>query len=288
MSTAQDRLIGGHLSAAGGYPNAVTKAKEIGANTVQIFSGSPRTWGRPPVDPARGEELKKAAQEAGVWPVTIHALYLVNVASDNPESVAKSWSALEYDFLMGKHFDCAGVVVHLGSHQGRGWDAVKDQVAIGLKTFLEKIDSDVPFLIENSAGQKGKLCSDLSEIRWLLDAVDHPQLGWCFDTCHGWAAGYSSTQPLSEDKDLFATFDKYTLWDALRCIHFNDSRDLQGSGRDRHANIGEGNIPEADMKAVLNHPKLRHLPFYTEAPGLDGNGPDKANIDRIRAMADLV
>jgi deoxyribonuclease-4 len=278
------RRIGAHLPAAGGYPNAITKALEIGANTVQIFSGTPRVWARPPVDPQRGADLKAAAEKADVLPVTVHALYLVNVASDNPESVAKSWKALEYDFLMGKHFDCSGVVVHLGSHQGRGWETVRDQVASGLKSFLEKVDSDVPFLIENSAGQKGKLCSDLREIRWLLDTVDHPQLGWCYDTCHGWAAGYSVTQPQSPEFDLFNTLEELNLWGDLRCVHFNDSRDLQGSGRDRHANIGEGNVPPEDMKAILNHPKLTHVPFITEAPGLDGNGPDKANIDRIRGM----
>lgn len=281
---ANERRIGGHLSAAGGYPNGVTAAQAIGANTLQIFTGSPRTWGRPPVDPSRGVALKAAAEAADVQPLLIHALYLVNVASDNPESVTKSWKALEYDFLMGKSFDAAGVVVHLGSHQGRGWETVRDQVASGLKTFLENIDSDVPFLIENSAGQQGKLCSDLSEIRWLLDAVDHPQLGWCFDTCHGWAAGYSVTQPATPNFDLFAAFDTHQLWDSLKLIHFNDSRDTQGSGRDRHANIGEGNIPQADLQAVLNHPQLSHLPIITEAPGLDGNGPDKANIDRIRSL----
>lgn len=282
--TQTTRRIGAHLSAAGSYVNAVTNAQAIGANAVQIFSGSPRVWARPPVDPTRGTELLKAAQAANVWPVVIHALYLVNVASDNPESVAKSWKALEYDFLMGKHFQAAGVVVHLGSHQGRGWEVVREQVATGLKAFLENIDSDVPFLIENSAGQKGKLCSDLGEIRWLLDAVDHPQLGWCYDTCHGWAAGYSVTQPVTPEFDLFATLERYSLWDSLRCVHFNDSRDPQGSGRDRHENIGDGNVPAEDMKAVLNHPKLVKLPFITEAPGLDGKGPDKVNIDRIKAL----
>lgn len=278
------RRIGGHLSAGGGYTNAVTKAVEIGANAVQIFSGSPRVWARPPVDPARGVALLQAAQAADVIPVVIHALYLVNVASDNPESVAKSWKALEYDFLMGKHFQAHGVVVHLGSHQGRGWESVRDGVAEGLKNFLNNIDSDVPFLIENSAGQKGKLCSDLSEIRWLLDKVNHPQLGWCYDTCHGWAAGYSVSQPGSAEWDLFATLEKLDLFDSLRCIHFNDSRDAQGSGRDRHANIGDGTIPREDLVAVLNHPRLQAVPIITEAPGLDGEGPDAENISRIRQM----
>ncbi len=276
------RAVGGHLSAAGGYPNAVTKAVEIEATALQIFTGSPRTWGRPPVDPERGKALQAAAAQAGIAPIFVHALYLVNMASDSPESVAKSWKALEYDFHMGKYFDCAGVVVHLGSHQGRGWEAVREQVATGLRSFLQTIDSPVPFLIENSAGQKGKLCSDLAEIRWLLDAVDHPNLGWCYDTCHGWAAGYTTENV--EGKNLFTALEEYSLWDSLRCIHLNDSRDTLGSGRDRHANIGEGNIPRVDLLSVLHHPQLQSVPLITEAPGLDGNGPDAENISRIRSL----
>lgn len=287
-SPSLQRRFGAHLSAAGGYHNAVTQAQVIGANALQIFTGSPRVWSRPAVDPARGLELKIAAESAGIFPIIVHALYLVNIASDNPEIVAKSWKALEYDFLMSKHFDCAGIVVHLGSHQGRGWQAVRDQVASGLREFLAKVDSNVPFLIENSAGQKGKLCSDLGEIRWLLDEVKSDQLGWCFDTCHGWANGYSPTQPESPEFDLFATIDKYDLWSTLKCVHFNDSRDTQGSGRDRHDNLGLGNVPVADLKAVLNHPKLTQVPFMTEAPGLDGNGPDKPNLDKMWEWAGVL
>lgn len=284
MSVPGTRRFGAHLSTAGGYPNAVTQAQVIGANALQIFSGSPRTWGRPAVDPERGLALKVAAEAAGIQPIIIHSLYLVNLASENPEQVAKSWKALEYDLLMGKYFDCAGIVVHLGSHQGRGWETVRQQVATGLKEFLASVDSNVPFLMENSAGQQGKLCSNFADIRWLLDEVKSPQLGWCFDTCHGWANGYSPTQPATPEWELFSNLDKYDLWDSLKCIHFNDSRDGQGSGRDRHENIGAGNIPLADLSAILNHPKLAHLPFITEVPGLDGNGPDKANLDKMWSM----
>lgn len=279
------RRIGAHLSTAGGYNKAVDRAVDIGANALQIFSGSPRTWARKPIDVDELKSFQNYAKEKDIRPLFVHALYLVNLVSENIESVQKSKKVIIHELEFGSHFDCAGLVVHVGSHQGRGWQAVKDDLGLLLKKILSEAKGNVPFLIENSAGQKGKLHSNLGEIRETLDMVGSNRLGWCFDTCHGWAAGYSATGR-EGGKDLFAAFDEYQLWDALKCIHVNDSRDPFDSHRDRHENIGEGSIPREELEAILNHPELKNIPIITEVPGFDGNkSPDAENISRLQAIA---
>lgn len=274
------RTIGAHLSVAGGLTKGVDRAVAIGANGLQIFAGSPRSWQPKPINETELQEFQNYAQKYNIRDIFIHALYLVNLASENTEIVQKSKNSLINNLKIGKYFECSGVVVHLGSHLGRGWEAVRENVALLISQIIDESGTDVPFLIENSAGQQGKLSSDLAEIRWLIDKVNRPTLGWCYDTCHGWAAGYSPTQ----GRDLFTDIEKYNLWPYLHCLHVNDSRDGLGSGRDRHDNIGEGNLPQKDLSLILNHPHATKIPIITEAPGFDSNGPDKENITRISRL----
>lgn len=277
--------LGGHVSAAGSYASVIERSQAINGNAAQFFSASPRVWKKPELDESRIVQLKElqaASEDQDIRPLFIHALYLVNCASENTELVQKSVNSLLYELNFGRYFDCAGVVVHLGSHQGRGWEASKEAVAVLVKQILSQTDSPVPFLIENSAGQSGKLCSDLHEIRWLIDTVADERLGWCYDTCHGWAAGLSATQPECDTPlDLITELQ---LWDALKCIHVNDSKDTLGSGRDRHENILDGNIPQAEWEILLNDPRMQQIPWITEVPGIEGNGPDAENIRRISQL----
>lgn len=275
------RRVGAHLSCAGGYQNGLDAAMDIGANALQIFSGSPRVWARKPIVEQELLEFMAAAKQRDVWPIFVHALYLVNLASDKKESVQKSKDVLIHELKFGKYFDCAGVIVHLGSHQGRGWESVREALAQSIKEIIHAAQSPVPFLIENSASRNGKIGGELSEIKWLLDAVQEPTLGWCYDTCHGWAAGYSVTHG---GKPLWETLTDLDLWSALRCLHVNDSRDPFESGRDRHANMLQGSIPREEWTALLNEPRLASVPIITEVPGLDGNGPDAENIAAIRSL----
>lgn len=275
------RKIGAHVSASGGKYKALERVAEIGGNCLQLFSGSPRVWAKPKLESIDTDKFFATQQELNISPVFTHALYLVNLASDKPENVEKSVNSLIYELQFDSLIKGAGVVVHLGSHTGRGWDAVKDQVADRIQFILKNTPENSTFLIENSAGQKGKLCSDLAEIRWLLDQVDSPRLGWCFDTCHGFCAGYALG---SEGNSVEETISKLKLWSTLKCIHVNDSRDDFDSGRDRHANIGDGNIPLDDLKHFLNLKQVKKIPIITEVPGVDKKGPDKKNIDRLKKI----
>jgi deoxyribonuclease-4 len=288
------RPIGAHVSAAGGPEKAVGRASEIGADAVQIFSGSPRVWKRSPLADLQPEIVFSEQEKLHVSPVFIHSIYLVNLSSEKSELVAKSRAVIAYDLEYGSMLNVAGVVVHLGSHQGRGWEAVRDDVAREISGILDEAPANAQLLIENSAGQNGKLCSDLSEIRWLLDEVDSPKLGWCLDTCHAFAAGYYLGERVPQEEvakerltaqSLEEAIEKHRLWDALKCIHVNDSKDPFASGRDRHENLGDGMIAAEDLRRFLRLQKSAQIPLITEVPGISGDGPDAENIARLRAMA---
>lgn len=272
------RKIGGHVSIAGGVENCIERANEIGGNCAQIFSGSPRVWKRAGLETHDADKLFSEQEKYSVSPIFTHALYLVNLASDKPDLVKKSVDVLIHDMKFDALIKGAGIVVHLGSHQGRGWAAVRQQVAGKIKEIIEASPKEATFLIENSAGQKGKLCSQLEEIRWLLDEVDSPQLGWCLDTCHAFSAGYNLAE------DLPAEITKLKLWSSLKCIHVNDSKGEFDQGIDRHENLGEGNIPQADLKKFLNLPEVKEIPLILEVPGIDGKGPDAENINRLKKL----
>jgi len=277
MKPSNLRRIGAHLSTTGGIDLAVVHAAEMGANCIQVFSGSPRMWRRTPLQNIDAVKVWAAQEKFDVRPIFTHALYLVNLASDKPELVELSTQTLIHDLNFDAHIKGAGVVVHLGSHQGRGFEASKTQLVDQIKKILAATPEAATFLIENSAGQNGKIASDLGEIRWLLDQVNSKRLGWCFDTCHGFAAGF-------ELKAVGQKITELGLWESLKVIHINDSRDPFDSGRDRHDNIGAGNIPAESLKTFLNLPEIAQIPLITEAPGLDGNGPDAENIARIKKI----
>lgn len=272
------RLFGAHLSTSGGLQKAVKKIVAMGGNVLQIFSSSPRSWAMPPFI---GQPMP------AVQAIFIHAKYLINLASDKEELVRKSIFSLKYDLKVGNQIGAKGVIVHLGSHQGRGFEAVKQQLIDSINIILQDNHGGCRLLIENSAGQQGKLCSQLSEIMLLLSYVYSRQLGWCLDTCHAFNAGYTiglvSGNSLIRN-DIVLEAKKLGILDKLVCVHINDSRDEFNSGHDRHANLGEGKLGQ-QLANYVNHPELVHLPFILETPGFDGLGPDKKNLEILKSLA---
>ncbi len=305
VATKQPR-IGAHLSTSGGIDKAVEQAELIGANCLQVFSGSPRMWRRTSLEKIDTKKLFAKQVECDVTPIFTHALYLVNLASDNPEILANSVMTLKHDLSFDAHIKGAGVVVHVGSHQGRGFLAMRDQIATQIANILANTPSESRFLIENSAGQNGKIASDLHEISWLIEQLKSPRVGWCLDSCHAFAAGYafsnnSSVYQSKEPKEsnlfsdsngsdvrqfpvLQTQIKELHLDETLSVIHVNDSRDPFASGRDRHDNIGLGTIPTGELELLVNDQLFTGIPLITEVPGITGEGPDAANIARIKEL----
>lgn len=304
MKPTLNRRIGAHLSTSKGIVETVRTAVEIGANCLQVFSGSPRMWRRTPLDRIDAKAVQKAQEEADVRPIFTHALYLVNLASDNPDIVAHSLETLKHDLTFDAHLGGAGVVVHIGSHQGKGFAAVKDMVATRIQEILRETPEQSHFLIENAAGQQGKIGGDLTEVQWLIQQLKSERVGWCVDTCHAFAAGYTFSnnsafyqEKEQEENTLFNSdiaapklpllpeaIHELGLLNSLKVIHVNGSRDPFNSGRDRHANIGEGTISSAELQAFLNHPAFVTIPLITEVPGIENQGPDAENIARIKEL----
>lgn len=282
-----DRLIGAHVSASGGLEKTPARAAEIGANALQFFTSSPRTW--QPADPKaiHADAFYKACALHGIEANVIHAIYLVNLASDKPDLIKKSHAILKSDLEIAAKVGAVGVVVHLGSHQGRGYEAVRQGVIECICRLLDETPEEAIFLIENSAGQKGKLSSDLAEIRDLIEAVDSPRLRWCFDTCHAHAAGYDlgtrdKEQETSNNKHVLDKIEELGLLESLAVIHVNDSRDLFDSGRDRHENLGEGEIDSQSFQTFLTDARIRSIPLILEVPGFDKKGPDAKNVNILK------
>lgn len=276
------RRIGGHVSSSGGITNAITNTLAIGGNALQIFAGSPRMWARSLYSLKVAEEFKQLAFRHEIFPIYIHALYLTNLASDNQEMLAKSIAALTTDMTNSSAIGGAGVVLHIGSHQGRGWSNDRDQVIRAIKEVLSQTPENSILLLENSAGQQGKIGS-LIELKDILDAIPSDRLRVCLDTAHAFEAGYNFTT--TEGLEMWIKEIESTISLAkIELFHLNDSKTPLGSGRDNHQNIGDGFIGEVGLKALINHPKLSHLPLILEVPGIEGMGPDKENIDRVKAL----
>lgn len=278
------RRIGGHVSTSGGIQNAIANTLTIGGNCMQIFAGSPRMWARSPLSPALADSFKNGVLVKDLNPVYIHALYLTNLASDNPEIIEKSKAALTMDMNNSARMGSAGVVLHIGSHQGRGWESVQSLVIDNIKKVLNATPKESFLLLENSAGQQGKIGS-LPELAEILGSINNPRLKVCLDTAHAFEAGYNFTS--QEGLGIWIQEIKSTIgFSSIELLHLNDSKTKLGSGHDMHQNIGDGFIGEEGIKNLINHPLLAHLPLILEVPGLDNSGPDQANIDRVKSLVE--
>lgn len=272
------RRIGAHLSISGGLDKAVEATVRMGGNALQIFSGSPRGWEGKLPDEKEIKKFRDLCTVGDIRPIFIHAKYLINLGSPQPELVEKSIQSLKFDMQTAGLIGAEGVIVHLGSHLGRGFEAVQDQLVKSIKSILQASSGPTKFLIENSAGQKGKICSQLSEISLLLRTINNSRLGWCYDTCHGWGAG------IFFGKDLENTLLQFDLVKSLVCLHINDSKGVLGGGLDRHENLGEGKLGLKELAKFVNYPAFRALPLIIETPGFCGQGPDKKNLEILKSL----
>lgn len=277
-------LVGAHVSIAGGLSKAIERAKNIGANCIQIFSSSPGRWNPPDHSISEIQRFNHLAKSERISPIFIHAKYLINLASNDPLLLTKSIGSLVADMNFASQVGATGVIVHLGSHQGRGFDSMKQTLAESIEKVLRHVPPDVKLIIENSAGQKGKIASSIVEISEIMSQImcsstkkRAKRFGICLDTCHLWAAGYDIGNRRKLD-DLVDQMRKLGLLNQVVVLHVNDSRDELGSGRDRHDNLGQGKIGLTGLTTFVDHPEFRHLPKIIETPGFEGKGPDERNI----------
>jgi deoxyribonuclease-4 len=278
-------FFGAHVSASGGIHTTLDRAEAMRADAVQLFTQSPRMWRPTNHDPANFEKFKERRAELGIAPggVLAHALYLVNLAAPDNEIYKKSRTALDNTMKVACAIDADGVVFHVGSHLGAGIKAGMKRCVPALKKALELCTDTTWLLMEDSAGAGGTIGRSLDELVDLFDACDgHERLGICLDTCHLYVSGYDITDRAVLD-ELIGELDERIGLDRLRALHINDARDPLGSNRDRHANIGEGELG-TKLGVFLAHPKLQGLPAFLEVPGKDNHGPDAEQLKKVRRM----
>jgi deoxyribonuclease-4 len=274
-------LFGAHCS--GGIKKSIDHAVEIDANALQLFVQSPRAWRFPDHDPADLAAFRERRAEAGLGAVLVHSLYLVNLATTNDDFYEKSVSTMRRTMQASCAIEADGVVLHVGSHQGAGFEAGMERVEPALALILEECSDTTWLLMENTAGTGGTIGRSIDELEAIFERMDrHPRLGICLDSCHLYASGTDVTDRDALDR-LLEEIDGAFGLDRVRALHMNDSKEPLGSNRDRHDNILEGMMGER-LGCFLGHPALQRLPAVLEVPGVDGHGPDAAEVQKLREL----
>jgi deoxyribonuclease-4 len=273
-------LFGAHCS--GGIKKALDKAVEMNAEVVQLFVQSPRTWRFPNHKPEDLESFRERHEELGI-PALVHSLYLVNLAAPDDAIYEKSVDTMRSTVEAACAIGADGVVFHIGSHLGAGFETGLERVVPALEQVLDRCDERTWLLMENSAGTGGTIGRSVEELAVIFDALGrHERLGLCLDSCHWYASGVDVTDRDALDAALDDVDERIGL-DRVRALHANDSKAPLRSNRDRHDNIGDGVMGEG-LGVFLAHQKLQHLPVVLEVPGQDGHGP---NAEEIRKLRDL-
>ena len=274
-------LLGGHCN--GGIKKALDNAHAFGMDTVQLFAQSPRAWRFPEHDPADLQGFRARREELGIGAVSIHALYLINLASPKDDFYEKSVTTLAKTVDTACAIGAEAVVFHVGSHLGSGFEAAVERVVPALQEVLERCDDTTWLCMENAAGTGDTVGRSLEELATLFQAAGrHPRLGICLDSCHLYASGYDVTKPAEMDR-VVDEVEKEIGLDRLRVLHVNDSKTPLGSNRDRHANIMEGLMGEG-LGAFLGHPAFQQLSVYLEVPGREKSGPNQHEIRKLREL----
>jgi deoxyribonuclease-4 len=276
-------LIGAHVSTAGGLPNAVDRGVDVGCEAIQIFHQSPRAWRPTNYGPDDFAAYNKAFAASPLGSSVIHAVYLINTCTPDPEIASKSLASLTHALRIGDAIGADGVVLHAGSRkQDPLADAVERSGALVREALAET--ESCPVLFENTAGTSGPLGRDFDELAMLVEAAGGgKRIGVCLDCCHLFASGFEivTADGLGAVVD---DLDRLVGLERLRCLHVNDSAVPFGANRDKHANVGEGELGADGIATFLSEPRFEDLPALLETPGPDKHGPDRREVGRTKDL----
>ena len=278
-------LIGAHVSPAGGLPKAIERGLQRGCRAIQIFNQSPRTWRTSSYPEEDVAAFRQAMAASPIDAVLIHAVYLLNCASENSEIRAKTLTSLTHSLRVGHAIGAAGVVLHPGSAKTGDVGAAIDRAGAMIREALQESEG-CELHLENTAGTGGTLGRSLQELAALQDAAGGDErLGVCLDSCHLLSSGYDIRS--ARGMDTVVREARRRLGKGrIRSLHLNDSQTPLGSNRDRHANIGEGELGEDGCGAFLSAPGIQRLPCVLETPGEDRQGASAQEVARAGALRD--
>jgi deoxyribonuclease IV len=281
------RRIGVHLGTAGGPSNAVLRAREIGANTLQIFSSSPRMWRAAVIDPAQAEQLRELRTMHNITPLVIHTSYLINICSQTDtvreNSIAGFRGEVERALSLGADY----LVLHPGSWKGLSRHEGLNLAAESIERAIDGLPwQSTPFtiLIENTAGSECSLGGSFDQVAELVMLLrTHAPVAVCLDTCHTHVAGYDFVSADGYEETMIQ-IEATVGFDAVRVWHCNDAKSDRGSKLDRHQHIGKGTIGKEPFRRLLNDPRFAHCAFIAETP-VDDDGDERSNLRALQRLA---
>jgi len=270
-------LIGAHVSPAGGLARAIERGEERGCQAIQIFNQSPRMWKPTAYTEEDFAAFREARSGSPVKAVLIHAVYLLNCATEDRDMRAKTLASLTQSLRVGHGIGAAGVVLHPGS--AKAGDVGKAIARAGRTIAAALADSEGCELhLENTAGTGGTLGRSFEELAALIDGAGAGErLGVCLDSCHMLASGYDIRTP-AKMAAVLREGNRVLGRGRIRSLHLNDSQTPLGSNRDRHANVGEGELGRAGCRAFLTARGLQRLPCVLETPGANREGPSREEV----------
>ena len=287
MIVGSRKLIGVHLGTAGGCWTAVNRAVEVGANTFQIFSSSPRMWRSGPVKPEDAARMKDLRVEKGVGPVSIHASYLINLCSQTEAVRTNSIAAFKGEVERAVAYGAEFLVLHPGSWKGLTREEGLGLAAAGIERAIDGTALDgrnFRILIENTAGAEFSLGSSLEQVAELVERLEAcAPVGVCLDTCHLHVAGYDLVTADGYEETM-RLVGATVGFKAVRVWHCNDAKAARGSKLDRHEHIGEGTIGAAAFRRLLRDERFGHAAFIAETP-VDAPGDEARNVGVLRTLA---
>ncbi len=277
--------LGFHVSIAGSFALGVSRAQELGCDTFQMFTRSPRVWAAKPVSDEESIAFRKACEETSIEPVVDHMPYLPNLAAEKPDIYEKSMATLTDELNRCSKLDIHYLVTHLGHHGlNDGHKKGQEKVIAALTGALDNSEGSTMILLENTANEKNTVGGTFTDIGAISDGIGrNDRIGFCFDTCHAGAAGYDI--PGNGAETVFGWFtDEAGSLDRLKVIHLNDMKGGIGSHRDRHEHLGLGMLGEAGIRDVLTCHKVAHCAFIMETPSNDVRG-DRENMEVARRLS---
>ncbi len=274
--------LGGHVSISGGMDKAVFRAIELCCTAMQIFSRNPRGWKVSPLSSRAIAAFREATEKRRIDPIVVHTPYLLNLASADERLYRRSISSLAMDVQRAEQLGARFVVTHLGSSKERCKTFGLNRVSKALKEVMG-LDSPISVLLENSAGAGSSIGARFEEFKEIIKrAGGNERLGVCFDSCHGYAAGYDFCS-VQKTEALVREIDQTVGLERLALLHLNDCMGPLGAHLDRHEHIEKGKIGLLGFRSLLSHPSLHGLPMILETPK---NSPkdDLKNLRRIRRL----
>lgn len=277
--------LGAHVSVSGGMATSIERATALGCTAIQVFVKNASQWKGREVGEEEAAAFRAAHAASGVGPLVAHASYLINLCTTDPALLERSREALADELARCARLGVGGLVLHPGAHLGAGEEAGVDCVAASLDAVLASVpEAPVRVLLENTAGQGSCLGYRLEHLEAIRRRVSAPQrVGVCIDTCHSFAAGYAIHDPAGYE-DFLAEIEERLGFDALGCLHLNDSVRPFGSRRDRHAHIGEGEIGLTAFARFLHDPRLKAVPMVVETEPGDEMEGHRRDLETLRGL----